>query len=103
MWFPYGAGRWTWMHNGGADLSGDDPRDVDDRAGAAAPPSAGPGDDTPVSAWEAVSIVLGLAVLGGAMAAVVVTVFVAVLGWLVVTAGDERVAEPPPGSPPQAW
>lgn len=98
MWLPYGTGRWLGMYHGVPDRSGDVPPPV--VAGKAAP---GPGDGTPVSAWDAVSIVLGLAVLSGATAAVVVIASVLAIVWLVVTAGDGRSTERPPDTPPQAW
>ncbi|GAA2565179.1 hypothetical protein [Pseudonocardia hydrocarbonoxydans] len=98
MWFPYGAGRWLGVHDGGADRPDDVPPPV--VAGRGAPD---PVDGTAVSAWEAVSIVLGLAVLSGSTAGIVVTAFVVVLALLVVTAGDEQSTERPPGAPPQAW
>jgi hypothetical protein len=104
MWFRYGAGRWPWMHTGGADVSGGTPpRGGGSRVGEPAPLPAGPGDGTPVSAWEAVSILLGLTVLSGAMAAVVVTAFVIVIAWLVVTAGEEAIDGTAARHPPQAW
>ncbi|GAA3230971.1 hypothetical protein GCM10017691_24470 [Pseudonocardia petroleophila] len=107
MWFPYGAGRWSWMHGERADLPGEAaprrPHTGGDGAASPVGPGDGATDETPVSAWEALSIVLGLAVLSGAVAAVVVTAFVAVLGWLVVMAADEAARQRPPDTPPRRW
>lgn len=95
MWFPYDADRWPGMHEAGIGRSGDVPR----QAAGAAP---GPGDETAVSAWEAASIVLGLAVLSGAAAAVVVSALVLVIALLVVADADARSTERSPGTPPPA-